>query len=108
MKLTIRCREFKPLVRNTLIGFADVHISEMRLVVRDVAVHTKNGKRWAQLPAKPQIRDGTLVKNEDGKIQYVPIMHFDTREVADAFSAAVINAVLELVPEAFDAEAAVS
>jgi hypothetical protein len=105
MKLTVRCREFKPLVRHTLRGFATVHIAEMCLAVHDVAVHTKNGKRWAQLPAKPQIRDGTLVKNDDGKVQYVPVMHFDTREVADAFSAAVINAVLELAPKAFSDEA---
>jgi hypothetical protein len=33
-------------------------------------------------------------------------MDFDSREVRDAFSRAVVQAVLERVPDAFDGEAA--
>jgi hypothetical protein len=103
-KLTVCCREFKPLVRNTLRGFAEIYIAEMKLTVRDVAVHTKGERRWAQLPAKPHVKDGVLVKGEDGKVQYIHLMSWDTRAVADAFSDAVVKAVLELVPDAFDTE----
>jgi hypothetical protein len=101
-KLTVTCEGFHPLVRNTLRGFAEISIPEMRLKIRDVAIHQKGEARWAQLPAKPQVKDGALVKDPGtGKIQYVPIMEFDSRAVRDAFSRVVIDAVLERAPDAF-------
>jgi hypothetical protein len=101
-KLTVTCESFHPLARNTLRGFAEISIAEMRLTIRDVAIHQKGASRWAQLPAKPQIKDGALVKDPgSGKIQYTPVMEFDSRAVRDAFSIAVIAAVLERAPEAF-------
>lgn len=93
-KLDIECVGFKPLLRNTLRGFADIRVPALRLVIHDVAVHQKNESRWAQLPAKAQIRDAALVKNEAGKIQYWPVLEFESREVSDAFSRAVVAAVL--------------
>jgi hypothetical protein len=107
-KLTVSCLEFRPLHRNTLVGFATITIAELKLEVRDIAIHEKNGNRWAQLPAKPRVRDGALVKGDGGKVQYVPIMAFASRAVSDAFSAAVIEAVLALYPEAFDDQGAMS
>jgi hypothetical protein len=104
-KHTISCTAFRPLQRNTLLGFATITIAELKLEIKDVAIHEKNGKRWAQLPSKPQVRDGALVRGDDGKVQYTPIMSFARRAVADAFSAAVIRAVLDRYPEAFGAEA---
>jgi hypothetical protein len=102
-KLTVICESFHPLLRNTLRGFAEITIAEMRLTIRDVAIHQKGEARWAQLPAKPQVKDGALVKDpSSGKIQYTPVMEFDSRAVRDAFSTAVVNAVLECAPEAFD------
>ena len=101
-KLRVTCESFRPLVRNTLRGFAEITISEMRLKIRDVAIHQKGDARWAQLPAKPQVKDGALVKDAStGKIQYIPVLEFDSRAVADPFSSVVINAVLEREPEAF-------
>ena len=103
-KLTVICESFHPLVRNTLRGFAEISVAEMRLRIRDVAIHEKGESRWAALPAKPQIKDGTLVKDVTGKVQYVHILDFDSREVRDAFSRAVVQAVLERAPEAFNGE----
>jgi hypothetical protein len=103
-KLSVSCRAFRPLHRNTLRGFCKIRIDELRLVIRDVALHEKGGARWAQLPAKPQIRDGELVHDERGKIEYFPLMNFDSRTVSDAFSAAVVRAVLEFAPAAFEPE----
>jgi hypothetical protein len=104
MKTTLVCTEWRPLVRNTLRGFAQIEIKELRLKIHDIAIHEKDGRRWAQLPAKPQIRDGTLVTDDSGKTQYYPVMSFDSREVANAFSAAVVAAVLKHAPHAFDAD----
>jgi hypothetical protein len=100
-KLTVHCNSFRPMHRNTLRGFAAIRIEELRLNIRDVAVHQKGNSRWAQLPAKPQVSDGELIKNDYGKVQYVHIMDFDP-EVREAFSNAVIRAVLEREPSAFD------
>jgi|SRR6516225_7211127 len=79
---------------------------ELRLEVRDVAVHRKGAARRAQLPAKPQVRDGALVKDDAGRVQYVHIMDFDSRDVCDAFSRAVIAAVIRFAPDAFQEAAA--
>ena len=103
-KLTISCRGFHPLCRNTLRGFCEIHIAELRLTIRDIAIHEKSRARWAQLPAKPQMRDGELVHDSNGKVQYFHLMSFDTRAVSDAFSAAVIRALLEFAPAAFECE----
>jgi hypothetical protein len=101
-KLSLVCDDWRPLVKNTLRGFCRVDFMELRLTIHDIAIHQKGERRWAQLPAKPQIRDGTLVTGDDGKVVYHPTMSFDSRAVADAFSAAVIAAVLVYAPRAFD------
>jgi hypothetical protein len=102
-KLTVTCESFHPLVRNTLRGFTTIAIADLRLKIRDVAIHQKGEARWAQVPAKPQVKDGALVKDPNtGKIQYVPIMEFDSRAVRDAFSRVVIDALLEFAPAAFE------
>jgi len=106
-RLTIVCRDFKPLRRNTLIGFATVRVAELRLEIHGIAIHQKGTARWCQLPAKPLVRDGALVKDAYGKIQYVPMLAFDARRVADAFSAAVVAALLDVEPHAFNEEAEV-
>jgi hypothetical protein len=46
------------------------------------------------------------VRDDTGKVQYWPVLEFDSRAVRDAFSAAVIRALLEFAPAAFDDEAA--
>jgi hypothetical protein len=101
MAFSIECENFKPFAKNTLRGFATINIPDIRLRVRDVAVHRKNGSTWAALPAKPQVKDGAVV-TKDGKAQYVHILEFTDRSVGDAFSKAVVDAVLKLDPKALE------
>jgi len=103
-KFTVSCREFKPVVRNTLRGFADIRIAEMRLDIKDVAIYAKGESRWAALAANPMIdRTGVVIRDATtGKIQYANIFEFTDRATRDAFSRAVIAAVLELVPDALE------
>jgi hypothetical protein len=103
-KMTVTCQDWRPLRRNTLHGFATIRIDEMHLVIHDVAIHEKDGRQWAQPPAKPQVKDGLVIKDASGKAQYVNIMEFDGREVRDAFSRAVVSAVLAREPRAFSAD----
>ena len=48
------------------------------------------------------------VKDDAGKPQYFSILEFANRNISDAFSAAVIRAVLEHAPNAFDGEPSAS
>jgi len=59
----------------------------------DIRRLRKNVSAWASPPSKPQIKDGAVVKDEAGKIAYVNIFEFSSREARDKFSAAVIEAV---------------
>jgi hypothetical protein len=104
-KLTISCDAWRPMRKNTLVGFASIHIVELELKVHDVAIHQKGASAWAALPARPWIKNGALVTGEDGKAQYSIILEFGRREVRDAFSAAVIRAVIERFPNALELEA---
>ena len=90
----IVCVGFKPFERNTLRGFADLHLAAARLNIHGCAVHERDGKRWIQLPARPQLdKNRNLVKDADGKITYARVMEFDSREVAERFSEAALKAI---------------
>lgn len=93
-KLTVKCLDWRTLERGSLRGFANIYIQEVHIIIRDVALHEKGGKRWAALPAKAQIsKDRELIRDDAGKIKYATVLEFDNRRVADAFSDAAIRAV---------------
>ena len=51
MKFTVKVTDFRPFRRNTLRGFATVHVDE-HLTLHDIAVHQHDsGARWVGLPA---------------------------------------------------------
>lgn len=99
-KLTLRIESFTPHCKNTLRGFATVTVSELHLIINDIGIHTKNGHSWASLPAKPWVKNGEAVVDDTGKIKYLPILEFDNNAVRDAFSTAVVKALLEHDPRA--------
>jgi hypothetical protein len=100
VKHSISLVSFRAVAKNTLVGFATIRIDQIRLVVHDVALHVKGASRWAQLPARPEVRDGALVIGDDGKVQYSITLEFEGgRAVRDAFSAAVWAAVITRHPE---------
>ncbi len=93
-KTSVICTAWKAHEKNTLKGFADLWLRAARLNISGVAVHEKNGKRWVQLPARPQLdKDRNLVRDSDGKVQYAKMMDFDSKEVADRFNAAAVKAI---------------
>jgi hypothetical protein len=98
---------FKPLRSNTLFGFCTIVIPELHLKIIDASVHQKNESRWVGLPAKAQIdRSGTVRRDERGKVLYTPTVEFTDPATRSAFSARVIESLLEFAPGAFDEEAA--
>ena len=106
-KLTIRVEAFTPRRSNTLFGFCTVIVPELHLKIVDLSIHAKGTSRWVGLPAKPQItREGTVRRDERGKIAYSSVLEFTDKATRDAFSARVIAALLAFAPATFDSEEA--
>ena len=102
-KLTIVCRDFKPLHRNSLLGFATIEIVELHMRFFDVTIHQKGESRWAQLAAKPQIgKDGNVIRDSAGKIKYSAVTDFRDEATRKAFSHKVCEAVAAFAPDAFE------
>jgi hypothetical protein len=97
--------------RGTLHGFADIELPS-GLKIYGCPVHVAvNGRTWAGLPGRPQIdRDDRLIR-QDGRAQYTRILEWNTRELGNWFSDALIELVRAQHPDAFApdfVEAAVS
>ena len=98
----IRILDWRPLRRNSLLGFAKVELPS-GMVIADVTV--LNGERgpWASPPSKPMLdRDGIVLRDEKGKIRYQPIIEFTSKAIRDRFSDQVTAALRASHPEAFE------
>jgi hypothetical protein len=92
----ITLSKWAPLRKNTLPGFAEVSFGPS-LLIRDLCLHTKNGRSWASLPSKPMLdRDGHALRDAAGKIRYVPILSWTDKTAADRFSEAVVAEVIRI------------
>ena len=102
-KMTLRCSNWRELRRGTLRGFADVMIVDLRLIVRDVAVHQRSvTDRWVSLPCKPSVKNGALSRRADGSPIFTPLLAFADRQIGDDFSSAVVKAIIEAFPRVFE------
>jgi len=85
--------EFAFVSKNTLVGFVRVR-TPSGIVFHDVGVHKKGDSTWASPPSRPMIgRDGTLMRDAAGKIRYVSVIKFTSKEVRSKFSTLVIAAL---------------
>jgi hypothetical protein len=89
--------DFRTLERNSLRGFLKVRVPAVDMIFDGIALHEKDGRYWTQLPSRPMLDpSGEVVKDEDGKVKYMRMAWFNSRESADRFSAAVIAALGKL------------
>ncbi len=101
----IEIENFKPYRANTLVGFCTVVVTKMHMRIHDVSIHEKDGKRWVSLPARPMLdKAGVALKDDSGKTKYAPVIEFTDRETRDRFSNAVLAALIEFAPAAFEPE----
>lgn len=84
--MAIEIISFRAHSKNTLEGFATVRMTQIGLEIRDITVHSKDGKRWLGLPAKPY-------KKPDGSDGWSYIIDFYDRETADKFRDATLKAL---------------
>lgn len=93
---------WRPLIKNSLRGFAEVELP-IGLRISDILVLVGRNGPWASLPSKPILdRDGAQKRAANGKLQYAPILAWRDRELSDRFSAAVVELVQRQHPEALD------
>jgi hypothetical protein len=85
--------EWRPLRRNSLLGFAKVELPS-GLVISDVTILTGERGRWASQP----------MKDQGSKIRSSPLIEFTSKEIRDRWSAAVIVAMRAAHPEVFEDE----
>ena len=104
-KLSVRVENFTRRRSNTLIGFVDLLIPELRLRIREATIHEANGRRWVGLPGKPVLDEAARHKREpNGKWVYVPMAEWRDRDASDRFSAAVLEILKQKYPHALDGE----
>jgi hypothetical protein len=86
----MRLVKWRALRRNSLLGFADIELP-IGLTIADVVICTSHGRTWASLPTKPMLDSNTggALRDEAGKIRYVPILRWLDRDLGDRWSNAV-------------------
>lgn len=100
--MAVTILEWRPMKRNSLLGSVSLQLGALK--IKDVTVNTNSGRIWAGMPAKPMVdRDGNAMRNEQGKIRYVPILEWDTKTAGDRFSASVVAALEVAHPGAAEA-----
>jgi hypothetical protein len=107
MSNDVRILGWRPVHKNSLRGFVSARLPS-GMVVHDISIHVHDsGKRWAGPPSKPQInKDGVALRDDRGKVKYVPIIEFDPKPLRDKFSDAIVDALLREHPDALDGGAA--
>lgn len=95
--------EFKPRRSGALRGHCRVQLRS-GMILEDVSIFRgDDGRCWIGMPAKPMIdRDGSVIRDERGKVKYLSMINFNTRATRDNLSDQIIAAVAAKFPEAFD------
>lgn len=94
--------EFKPIRKNSLLGFAKVRMPS-GLIFNDCPVCTTNGKVWASPASKPAMTSaGTQLIGANGKPVWQHIVDFASKELRGKWSDAVIAALRQSHPQVFE------
>jgi hypothetical protein len=88
--------------RNTLCGYAKILFGRA-LTIDDIVVHVSRGRAWANLPAKPVVRDGVhAIDPKTGKPAWKSDLEWTSDSSRNRFSDSVVRAVLEAYPSALE------
>lgn len=101
-KPQLTLESWRPVVKNTLRGFASVRLpvgGGTALIIKELSVHRKGDYVWVGFPAKPRIsQGGQVMKDQDGKIQYDNLIQWTEKEHGDLFSARVVELIKQFHP----------
>jgi hypothetical protein len=97
----MRLVSWKPLIKNSLRGFATVELP-IGLKIIDCPILVGPNGPWASLPSKPVLdRDGKHAK-PDGKPQCSAVLEWKSRHLSERFSEAVVALIREAHPGDLD------
>jgi hypothetical protein len=87
--------DFREVERGSLRGFAKVRVLNWKMTIDDIGIHESNNRRWAAMPARPVLdAERNTIRDEiTGKPRYTKTLWFDSKEVSDRFSEAVLKAL---------------
>ena len=95
----ITAADWRPVTKNTLLGFLTLRLAPSGLVLRECSLHQKDDRRWIGLPGKPQL-DAEGRQRADpttGKRLYAPIVEIAGKAEREAFQLAALAAVDRLL-----------
>jgi hypothetical protein len=83
----ITASDWREVMRNSLKGFCHLTLSPSGLILRDCALHERDGRRWIGLPSRPQIDwEGRHRKDPvTGKLMWSPTVEIRGREERERF-----------------------
>jgi hypothetical protein len=97
-----RVEAWTPRRQETLRGYCRV-ILPNGMVFCDVRVHAAGKQAWAKPAGRALLSpDGTTVVRDGERIRHMDIVGFISRDHREAFSRAVISALLDAYPDALD------
>ena len=95
-------RSFRPLAKGKLKGFASVELPCGRVLV-DLPVFTGRDGPWTGLPRKAALESERRQKlDANGQPSFQAVAQWCSRDLADQFSAAIIQLVRATHPSALD------
>lgn len=83
LKVTIE--KFRAHKKNTLIGFCNVELVDLGMIIKDCTVHQREGTTWISLPSRSY-------ENNEGETVWTDIVIFSDREKRDVFQTAAVSA----------------
>jgi hypothetical protein len=104
-KPRLRVIAWRPLRKNTLLGFVSIELAS-GLQIIDCTVHRSSGRLWIGMPAKPQIDSEGRQKRDPntGKPSFTSVNQWRDRETSDRFSELVITLLRERYPDELDGD----
>lgn len=80
-KNKIVIERFNALKMDNLLGFIDIKLEPMGLILRGISVHQKNdGSRWFNMPSQ------SYQDKQTGEKKYSPYIYFSDKEIYKAFT----------------------
>lgn len=76
--MEIECMDYKELPHGSFLGFADFYLAEQKIEILGCTVHSKDGKRWVNFPARH-------FQYEDGRDGYQTMVKFRNPEMYREF-----------------------
>ena len=94
----ITASDWREVAKNSLQGFWVLTLSPSGIVLRDCALHERDGKRWVSLPSRPPLdAEGRHRKDPaTSKALWLPVVEIRGRDQRERFQTAALVAIDKL------------